>query len=150
MIDGVIINKLDKFDDQRGWLAEFFRNDETEYQAAMGYISMTLNGVVRGPHEHLKQSDFFVFISGKFKIYFWDNRQGAKNYRILEVFEIDGNSPCSVIVPPGVVHGYKCISKEPGLIVNLPDALYKGKGKKDEVDEVRWENDENSPFKIND
>jgi dTDP-4-dehydrorhamnose 3,5-epimerase len=58
------------------------------------------------------------------------------------------NEPTLVIVPPGVVHGYKCISTEPGLVINLPDKLYKGEGKNEEVDEIRWEGRADSPFKI--
>jgi hypothetical protein len=46
------------------------------------------------------------------------------------------------------VHGYKCISDVPAYSINLPDKLYKGKDKSEEVDEIRWEKDENSPFKI--
>ena len=32
--------------------------------------------------------------------------------------------------------------------INLPDKLYKGEGKKEEIDEIRWENDTDSPFVI--
>ena len=148
MIKGVKITKLDKFNDERGWLAEFFRNDETDYKPVMGYVSQTKPGVARGPHEHLEQSDFFVFLSGAFKLYLWDNREGAENYRKLEVVEVGEDNPCSVIVPPGVVHGYKCVSENSGLVINLPDKLYKGKDKKEEVDEIRWEAMEDSPFVI--
>ena len=53
-----------------------------------------------------------------------------------------------VIVPAGVVHGYKCVSEHDGWCINLPDKLWRGEGKKEEVDEVRWEEDEASPYKI--
>jgi len=51
-------------------------------------------------------------------------------------------------VPPGVVHGYKCVSAEGGMSINLPDKLYKGEGKVEEVDEIRWEDRKDSPYKI--
>ncbi|MHB8904269.1 MAG: dTDP-4-dehydrorhamnose 3,5-epimerase family protein, partial [Patescibacteria group bacterium] len=63
-------------------------------------------------------------------------------------FEVGIDSPTLVVVPPGVVHGYKCISDIPALSINLPDKLYKGEGKKEEIDEIRWELDSNSPYKI--
>ncbi len=53
-----------------------------------------------------------------------------------------------MIIPPGVVHGYKCISQTPAWSINLPDKLYKGPGKSEEIDEIRWELMKNSPFKI--
>jgi dTDP-4-dehydrorhamnose 3,5-epimerase len=58
------------------------------------------------------------------------------------------NNPCLVIVPPGVVHGYKCVSEADALSLNFPDQLYRGVGKKEEVDEIRWEQDPASPYKI--
>ena len=148
MIKGVEVKKIEKFSDDRGWLAEMFRSDEIEYRPAMSYVSQTKPGVVRGPHEHTKQSDFFIFLIGKFRLYLWDNRQGEKNYRQLETIEVGEDNPCSVIVPPGVVHAYKCISEKDGLVINFPDKLYKGKGKKKPVDEVRWEIMSDSPFVI--
>lgn len=59
------------------------------------------------------------------------------------------NNPSLVIVPPGVVHGYKAIGDKDAYCLNLPDKLYKGENKLEEVDEIRWEEDPNSPYKIN-
>ncbi|MCX6744217.1 MAG: dTDP-4-dehydrorhamnose 3,5-epimerase family protein [Candidatus Parcubacteria bacterium] len=149
MIAGVIIKKLDKFSDERGWLAEIYRQDEAKYQPVMGYVSVTKPGIVRGPHEHQLQSDFFVFVGpGSFTLYLWDNRQGSETFGQKEAFEAGENNPVGVLVPPGVVHGYKCISEIPAYSINLPDKLYKGEGKTEDVDEIRWEKDANSSFKI--
>ena len=149
MIEGVIIKKLEKFTDERGWLAEVFRNDELKYEPVMSYISLTKPGVVRGPHEHKAQSDFFVFCGpGVFKLYLWDNRKESKTFSQKEILAVGENNPVAVLVPPGVVHGYKCVSTEPAYSLNLPNKLYKGENKKEEVDEIRWEKDPASPFKI--
>jgi len=140
---------LNKFSDERGWLAEIYRQDEAKYQPAMAYVSVTQSGVVRGPHEHKFQSDFFVFVGpGSFNLYLWDNREGSETYGQHELIEVGENNPVAVLVPPGVVHGYKCISEISAYSINLPDKLYKGEGKNEEVDEIRWEKDEDSPFKI--
>ncbi|MBN1326208.1 dTDP-4-dehydrorhamnose 3,5-epimerase family protein [Candidatus Falkowbacteria bacterium] len=149
MIKDVIIRKAQKFDDARGWLCEVFRNDEFKYQPIYSYVSVTKPGVVRGPHEHKEQSDYFIFVGpGSFKIYLWDNRKDSPTFRTHEIIEAGENNPMSILVPPGVVHGYKCISTEPAYSINLPDKLYRGEGGKEEVDEIRWEADPNSPFKI--
>lgn len=149
MIEGVIIKDLKKYTDDRGWLTEIYRRDEVDLSPAMSYISLTQPGVARGPHEHVYQSDFFIFIGpGSFRLYLWDRRAESKtNGQSLEL-EVGENNPVSVLVPPGVVHGYKCISDIPALSINLPDKLYKGVLKKDDIDEIRWEEDENSPYKI--
>lgn len=149
MILGVIVKKLKKNEDARGWLVEIYRNDEFDYAPAMSYVSATKSGLARGPHEHKAQSDLFVFAGpGQFKIYLWDNRPNSATFQ--EKMEIEGgeNNQIIVLVPPGIVHGYKCISDIDGWSMNLPDKLFAGIGKKGEVDEIRWEKDPASPFRI--
>jgi len=149
MIKGVVIKKLNKYNDERGWLAEIYRSDEDKYQPAMSYVSVTRPGVIRGPHEHKYQSDCFVFVGpGSFELHLWDNRDGEDNGKYAKI-EVGENNPTMVIVPPGVIHGYKCVSEKDGYCINLPDKLYKGEDKKEEADEIRWENKENSKYKIN-
>ena len=156
MLFKLIIKKLNKFKDNRGWLAEFWRNDEMKnFKPAMAYVSLTKPGMARGPHEHVYQSDCFIFVGpGSFHLHLWDARvtthrhgpsKTAKQYEVLRVGE---KNPTLVIVPPGVVHGYKCVSKTDGYVINMPDKLYCGEGKKDEVDEIRWEDNPESPYKI--
>ncbi len=152
-IKGVIVRPLILNTDERGWLAELFRSDELPegFDPAMAYVSMTLPGVTRGPHEHEKQSDFFCFLGpSTFRLFLWDNRDGSPNYRKLYTSEVGQLNPMTVIVPPGVVHAYKNIGSEPGLVYNAPNRLYRGSGRMEPVDEIRWENDPQSPFKIED
>lgn len=150
MINGVLIKELNKYEDQRGYLMEIYRRDEIDLGPAMAYLSITLPGVVRGPHEHVYQSDYFVFPgAGDFKLYLWDRREGSSTKgEALEIL-VGESYPCTVLVPPGVVHGYKCVSAKSATSINFPDRLYKGVDKREEIDEIRWENDENSPYKIN-
>src|SRR3989338_5761239 len=149
MIEGVIIKKLNKFEDDRGWLAEIYRNDETNYNPVMGYVSSTKPGIIRGPHEHTKQSDCFVFLGpGDFELHLWDNREKSKtNGQYLKI-SAGENNPTKVIVPPAGAHAHKNISDKDAWCINLPDKLYKGKNKQEAVDEIRWEEKENSPYKI--
>ncbi len=149
MIHGVIIKPLVKNTDARGSLTEIFRRDELDFDPLMSYVSLTNPGVVRGPHEHRAQSDCFVFIGpGNFRLYLWDRREKSPTKGEALEIEVGESSPSLVIVPPGVVHGYKCISDVPALSINLPDKLYKGANKAEEVDEIRWEKDSKSPYKI--
>ncbi len=148
-IDGVIIRKLERYSDERGWLAEIFRSDDLDFVPAMAYLSLTEPGVIRGPHEHAFQSDCFVFAGpGQFRLYLWDRRESSPTQGQSLVLEAGADKPTLVIVPPGVVHGYKCISQIPALSINLPDKLYRGQGKQEEVDEIRWENRADSPYQI--
>lgn len=149
MIKGVIVKNLEKNIDDRGWLLEVFRRDNLDFDPVMSYASLTKPGVIRGPHEHVKQSDCFAFFGpGSFRLYLWDRREDSTTKGEKMEIEVGETNPSLVIVPPGVVHGYKCISDIPALSINLPDKLYKGINKEQEVDEIRWEKDENSPYKI--
>jgi len=149
MIAEIEIKELILNKDDRGWLTEIFRDDEAEHQPAMAYLSSTNPGVVRGPHEHKYQSDYFIFAGpGDFEVYLWDNREDSNTYGEALTIHAGATRPLSLIVPPGVVHGYKCVSEVPALSFNLPDKLYRGEKKSEEIDEIRWENDDNSPYKI--
>ncbi len=149
MIDGIIIKKLNKDIDERGWLAEIWRTDETDYLPKMSYVSLTKAGMVRGPHEHTKQTDCFIFVGpGKFELYLWDRREQSRTKDEYIKIEAGENEPCLVLVPPGIVHGYKNVGQVDAYCINLPDKLYRGRGKKEEVDEIRWEKDPKSPYKI--
>ncbi len=149
MIEGVEIKNLTVFQDSRGWLKEIYRDDEDNISPAMCYVSHTVFNEIRGPHEHKYQSDFFVFIGpGDFELYLWDDRKQSPTYgENLKIIVGQSNS-VSVLVPPGVVHGYKSITKSGSFSINLPDKLYAGPGKKEEVDEIRHEHDSTSNFII--
>lgn len=58
------------------------------------------------------------------------------------------DAPKSVVIPAGVVHAYKNVGGKQGMVVNSPNRLFAGTGKKDPVDEVRHEDDPNSIFKL--
>ena len=150
-IDGVIFKRLQHFQDARGWLCELFRNDElaAEFLPAMAYISMTLPGVARGPHEHRDQADLFCFLGpSNFKLYTWDNRAGSATYRNRHAVVVGADNPQTVIVPPGVVHAYKNVGSEPGVVFNAPNRLYRGRGRTEPVDEIRHEHEANSIFEL--
>lgn len=145
-MDGVVIKELERFSDERGWLVEIFRNDETAYRPAMSYMSMTRPGIARGPHEHREQTDLFCFF-GSFRLFLWDNRKTSETYGSKLVFDC-GEKPHMAIVPPGVVHAYKNVGQTEALVINLPDQLFRGEGKQQPVDEVRYEQDPDSPYTV--
>ena len=147
-MEGLRIKELLLYRDQRGWLGEIMREDESEMRPSMSYLSMTMPGLARGPHEHSKQTDVFCFI-GKFRLYLWDNRKKSATFGSKKIVDTSDN-PTVVVVPPGIVHAYKNIGSAEGLVINLPDKLYKGWGKTETVDEKRYENDPRSPFQIED
>lgn len=150
-VDGVIWRPLKRYYDSRGWLCELFRDDElaAEFNPVMAYISMTEPGIARGPHEHVDQSDVFCFIGpGNFKMYLWDNRPQSSTHLHKQTDIVGIDKPMLLVIPPGVVHAYKNVSAEQGIVFNCPNRLYKGPGRKEPVDEIRHEEDASSRFRL--
>ena len=79
-------------------------------------------------------------------LYLWDNRKNSPTYGNKMVIE-DANGLVA-LVPPGGVHAYKNTGDADGMVINLPDRLFAGREKKEKVDEVRHENNPESPFKV--
>ncbi len=144
-IEGIRLIELAKHLDARGVLVETYRIDELPkgMQPVMSYVSYTEPDVARGPHEHARQADLFVFLGpSNFKIWLWDNRRESPSYCNRVILYAGEDRPLTLFVPPGVVHAYRNISRVTrGMVLNYPDALYAGWGKKDPVDEIRHEDD---------
>ncbi|MEW6362168.1 MAG: dTDP-4-dehydrorhamnose 3,5-epimerase family protein [Pyrinomonadaceae bacterium] len=150
-IADVIVYELKKYHDERGWLAELFRQDDLpeEFFPVMSYISFTRPGIARGPHEHRDQADLFCFLGpSTFRLRLWDNRPQSPTYYSMMEIDAGEEKPTAVVVPKGVVHGYKNIGDSDGMVINCPNRLYMGKGKREPVDEIRHEADPNSPYKM--
>jgi dTDP-4-dehydrorhamnose 3,5-epimerase len=150
-IEDVICRRLTRHTDPRGWLAEIFRADEMppEYRPAMSYVSVTRPGVGRGPHEHEEQADLFAFFGpGTFRVRLWDNRPDSPTYGNVWTAEVGENAPTLLVVPPHVVHGYKNVSPTDAWVVNLPNRLFRGEGRKQAVDEIRYEEDRTHGFEM--
>jgi dTDP-4-dehydrorhamnose 3,5-epimerase len=148
-IDGVVIRPLKFYHDSRGWLVELFRQDEVsqEYWPVMTYVSQTLPGVTRGPHEHVDQTDGFAFVGpSDFRLFMWDIRSASPTRSHRKVVVLGSTNPAAVWIPPGVVHAYRNIGKIPGLVFNAPNRLYAGWDKKQPVDEIRHEDSEAGSF----
>ena len=150
-ISGVTVRPLACHRDDRGWLIELFRCDELSdaNRPAMAYVSQTMPGVVRGPHEHVDQSDLFAFLGpGDFELHLWDRREGSPTEEEYQRICAGVTNPLAVIVPPGVVHAYKNVSDRPGWVFNAPNRLYAGVGKGGAVDQIRWEERPDCPYRV--
>jgi dTDP-4-dehydrorhamnose 3,5-epimerase len=152
-IQDVLVRDLRKFKDARGWLTELFRHDEltAEFFPAMAYISSTLPDVTRGPHEHVDQADLFCFLGpSNFQLRMWDNRKNSPTYGNRMTLIAGESDPKSVLIPRGVVHAYRNVGSIDGIVINCPNRLYMGDGRREPIDEIRHEDDPHTVFTMND
>ena len=134
-IEGVKVKPLRCIPDERGWLMEILRVDDGELFSKFGqvYVSATYPGVVKAWHYHRRQVDNFACVAGMVKLVLVDTRENSPTRGAVNEFFLGTQNPMLVQVPNLVYHGWKCISLEPSLVVNVPNEAYDY----DEPDEYR-------------
>jgi dTDP-4-dehydrorhamnose 3,5-epimerase len=125
LIDGVQVKKLNVIADERGRLAEILRSDEAIF-AKFGqvYFTTAYPGVTKAWHYHKLQTDYFSAIKGMVKLVLYDSRQDSPTYKLINEFIIGIHNPQLVSIPPMVYHGFKAISDDEAIMINIPTELY--------------------------
>ena len=126
MIEGIKTKKLRVIPDERGRLAEIIRSDDPEFFKQFGQVYMTTAypGVVKGWHYHKKQYDNFACVHGMMKVVVYDARENSPTHGEINEFFIGEHNPLLIQIPPGVMHGFKCISAHEAIVVNVPTEVY--------------------------
>jgi dTDP-4-dehydrorhamnose 3,5-epimerase len=127
LIEGVKTRRLRLIPDERGWLMEILRSDEAELFTRFGqvYVSATYPGVVKAWHYHKRQIDNFACIAGMVKLVLVDTRKGSPTEGLVSEFFLGTLNPTLVQVPSLVYHGWKCISPELAIVINVPNEPYR-------------------------
>lgn len=132
MIEGVITKPLKQVADERGWLIEIMRSDWEHFQKfGQVYITAAYPQVVKAWHMHKKQTDNIACINGMIKLVLYDDREKSKTKKETNEFTIGERNPTIVKIPPEVWHGFKTITGEYAIVLNVPTELY-NYGKPDE------------------
>jgi dTDP-4-dehydrorhamnose 3,5-epimerase len=125
MIDGVMIKKLKVMPDDRGRLMEIVRCDDEFFERfGQVYMTTTYPGVVKAWHMHRLQTDHMTAIHGMFRLALYDARDGSPTRGELQEVHMGVHNPVMVRIPPGVYHGWICVSEHEGIVVNVPDLPY--------------------------
>lgn len=126
MITGVQIKELKVFKDkpdldqpniEPGIFLEILRNsDGLLSKFAQSNFSIAHKGTIKAFHWHKRQDDLWFIASGHAKIVLYDQRENSPTKGQTEVIDAGTDSYKLVLIPSGVVHGYKVISDEPCLL----------------------------------
>jgi dTDP-4-dehydrorhamnose 3,5-epimerase len=125
LIEGVTIEPLKVVPDERGRLMEIMRRDDHFFTGfGQVYLSTVFPGVVKAWHYHNVQEDRFTCIRGMVKAVLYDDREKSASRGLLNEFYVGEHNPSLVVIPPGVYHGWKCISEYEAYVINIPSEPY--------------------------
>ena len=125
MISGVKIKNLRVIPDERGRLMEILRCDDDVFEEfGQVYMTTTYPGVVKAWHSHRLQTDFVTCVKGMIKMVLHDGRESSPTRGELNEFCIGEYNPLLISIPPGIHHGWKCISESESIVVNTPTRPY--------------------------
>jgi len=140
MIDGVLTKQLKVIPDERGWLMEILRCDDTLFKKfGQVYITTAYPNVVKAWHLHKIQTDNFTCVHGMMKVVLYDNRKDSSTYREVNEFYIGEQNPLLLSVPPFVYHGFQAIGPQIAYFLSVPTEPYNYK----KPDEYRLPPDSN-------
>ena len=119
MIDGVKIKPLKKICDERGTIMHMLRCDDPDFEKfGEIYFSTAYPGVIKGWHEHTKQTQNYAVIQGMIKLVLYDNRSDSSTYKeLMELFTGEDNYQL-IRIPSGIINGFKTIGAKTAIVAN--------------------------------
>ena len=133
MIDGVMIKELVTHADERGFFRELIRASDAFFIDGFGQLSHALvaPGVIKAWHGHRVQAQWTYVIAGTLHAVLYDARPGSSTAgNKLDLLLGDRHAAQIYLLPPGVLHGYCCIS-------GPAHVLYVTSGEYDPAEEIR-------------
>ena len=125
MIHGVRIKPLKVIPDERGRVMEILRADDDLFlKFGQVYITTTYPQVVKAWHYHKIQTDHIAAVQGMIKLVLYDPREKSPTRGEINQFFIGVHHPMLVQVPNMIYHGWKCVSEEEAIIINIPTEVY--------------------------
>lgn len=125
MINGVVLKKLVRHSDDRGFFMEILRDDE-ELLKRFRQASMAKSypGVIKAFHSHELQDDLWFFPSGNAQVVLHDLRGDSPTKGETNTFYLGEDNPGLLVIPKGVAHGYRVLGNEPAVIVYFTTESY--------------------------
>lgn len=125
LIEGVKTKSVKVISDERGRLGEILRSDSELFQKfGQVYYTTAYPGVVKAWHYHKIQTDHFFCLKGMTKLVLYDPRDNSPTKGLINEFFLGDHNPLLVVIPNLVYHGFKAVSEEESIMINIPTELY--------------------------
>ncbi|SMC06019.1 dTDP-4-dehydrorhamnose 3,5-epimerase [Sulfobacillus thermosulfidooxidans DSM 9293] len=124
-IEGVVVKQLVRHPDDRGFFQEILRDDDHLLRKfGQASLSMSYPGVIKAFHYHERQDDLWFFPVGSAQVVLYDARKDSPTYGITQVLYPGEDNPQLIVIPVGVVHGYRVLGNKPLMIVYFTTESY--------------------------
>jgi dTDP-4-dehydrorhamnose 3,5-epimerase len=112
VIDGVVVRDLVAHDDARGRFIETYRREWVPGAREMLQSNRgdRQAGCVVGLHFHRRQADWWYVVDGRARVVLHDLRAGSPTDGETMAFDLTGDEPRGVYIPPGVAHGFASLT----------------------------------------
>ena len=134
-IDGVLIQELSWFSDQRGSLSVLLRRDQDRLlggEFGQVYVTTVQPQVVKAWHRHARQFDRMVGLVGQTLLVLIDGREESSTFGAVVEHVLGERQHSLVLIPPGVWHGLKCLSRAESMVMNVPTLAFDMSGPDEE------------------
>jgi dTDP-4-dehydrorhamnose 3,5-epimerase len=126
-IPGVLRISLPGGTDHRGSFNEIFRLEW--FRGVFGgemqvNCSISEQGVLRGLHFHLGQTDLWYPCTGRIRAALADARPGSPAFGTTTLLDMEGGSSTALLIPPGVAHGF--LALERSCLIYVVNSYYDG------------------------
>ena len=132
LIEGLRVEPLRVFADDRGCFAELARLGKglAENMVPAGgdriQVSATLTypGTIKAIHYHFEQTDLWAPVEGMMQVFLYDLRRDSSTFGRINTMYVGRYRPWSILIPPGVGHGYKVLGTDPAVLVYITNRYY--------------------------
>ncbi|MDP6456400.1 MAG: dTDP-4-dehydrorhamnose 3,5-epimerase family protein [Candidatus Marinimicrobia bacterium] len=102
---------------KEGFLMEVLRDDDGLLRR-FGQTTFTVayTDTIKAFHWHKKQDDLWFVASGKAVIVLYDLRRDSPTHGVTQTLTAGVDDYKLILIPEGVAHGYKVVSREPVLL----------------------------------
>jgi dTDP-4-dehydrorhamnose 3,5-epimerase len=115
-MEGVRLIENQRVEDERGNFLKFYSHERGQLEAPLqlheSFISQSFMGVIRGFHLQTGRSAnhrIIQVVVGKVFDVLLDLRPDSETFGTFEIHELSDSNSLTLIVPPGVAHGFQAI-----------------------------------------
>ncbi|HZA60616.1 MAG TPA: dTDP-4-dehydrorhamnose 3,5-epimerase family protein [Actinomycetota bacterium] len=109
-IPGVLLTRLERHEDERGWFSEILREDALGASFVQSNHSRSRRGVLRGLHYHRRQADAWYVVAGTARVGLADLRERSDRPTAITV-NLSADDPAVLYIPPRVAHGFYAVTE---------------------------------------